>query len=136
LLTDAFIAGHRSVRCKTLFPRLASGRRQFGGQVGGRAYASHGTSDSVMTYDGAGADGGVGGGVGLCQNFAEVNGCTWVTPTKVTSGDHVCTNFAGCVTGYPVEFCSFAGVHTPDPTDSGQPTSWEYQNVWNFFSQF
>ena len=37
LQTDALIAGHRSVRRKTLFPRLASGRRQFSGQVGGRA---------------------------------------------------------------------------------------------------
>jgi hypothetical protein len=42
----------------------------------------------------------------------------------------------GCKTGYPVEFCSFVGPHTPDPTDSGGGTSWEYQNVWTFLSQF
>ena len=33
LLTDAWIAGHGPVRCETLFPRLASGRRQFSGHV-------------------------------------------------------------------------------------------------------
>jgi len=37
--------------------------------------------------------------------------------------------------GYPVEFCSFNGPHTPDPTDAGM-SSWEYQNVWTYFSQF
>jgi hypothetical protein len=56
------------------------------------------------------------------------------TPTRVTSGNHVCTNTTGCRTGYPVEFCSFNGGHTPDPSDGG--TSWQYQVVWNFFNQF
>ena len=27
-------------------------------------------------------------------------------------------------------------THTPDPTDPGQRASWEYQNVWDFLSQF
>jgi hypothetical protein len=40
------------------------------------------------------------------------------------------------MTGYPAEFCAFNGDHTPDPKDSGQGNSWEYQNVWTFFSQF
>jgi len=71
-------------------------------------YASHGTSDSVLNYN---------LGVALCQNYASDNGCSWVTPTKVTSGNHICTNLKGCMTGYPVEFCSFNGGHTPDPTD-------------------
>ena len=35
-----------------------------------------------------------------------------------------------------MEFCSFVGPHTPDPTDNGQSKSWEYQNVWDFLSQF
>jgi poly(3-hydroxybutyrate) depolymerase len=90
-------------------------------------YASHGTHDSVLNYD---------GGVTLAQSFAKADGCTWMTPTKVTSGAHVCTDLTGCTTGYPVEFCSFNGDHTPDP-DSGQSgNSWEYQNVWTFLSQF
>ena len=37
---------------------------------------------------------------------------------------------------YPEEFCSFNGDHTPDPKDSGQGTSWEYQEAWNFLNQF
>jgi poly(3-hydroxybutyrate) depolymerase len=89
-------------------------------------YASHGTQDSVLPYS---------GGVTMAQNFAAANGCTWATPMQAT-GNHVCTNEVGCRAGYPVEFCSFVGPHTPDPTDPGQSRSWEYQNVWNFFSQF
>ncbi len=90
-------------------------------------YGSHGTNDTVLNYD---------GGVGLAQNFAKVNGCTWATPTKITSGNHVCTSMTGCTSGYPTEFCSFNGPHTPDPTDPGQSKSWQYQLVWDFFNQF
>ena len=89
-------------------------------------YASHGTNDTVLNYS---------NGLTLLQNFATVDSCTATTPTKVTSGNHVCTNFMGCAAGYPVEFCSFNGPHTPDPTDAGM-SSWEYQNVWTYFSQF
>src|SRR5204862_7926983 len=45
-------------------------------------YASHGTHDSVLDY---------GLGVTMAQNFVTANGCTWMTPTMVTSGAHVCT---------------------------------------------
>ena len=86
-------------------------------------YASHGTHDGVLNYS---------SGLTLAQNFATANGCTWMTPTEVTSGNHVCTNLTGCITGYPEEFCSFNGDHTPDPRDGTGGTSWEYQNVWNF----
>lgn len=90
-------------------------------------YGSHGTSDGVLNYD---------GGVTLSHNFATANNCTWATPTKVTSGNHMCTKIAGCATGYPVDFCSFNGDHTPDPRDPNQQTSWQYQLVWDFFNQF
>jgi poly(3-hydroxybutyrate) depolymerase len=90
-------------------------------------YASHGTSDSVLPYS---------SGVGLFQNFAKANGCTYVAPPSSVSGNHVCNTLMGCMSGYPTEFCAFSGDHTPDPRDSGQSTSWEYQNVWTFFSQF
>jgi poly(3-hydroxybutyrate) depolymerase len=90
-------------------------------------YASHGTHDSVLNYD---------NGVGLAQNFSTANGCTWMTPTKVTSGAHVCTNLMGCKAGYPLEFCSFNGDHTPDPDNGQSGNSWEYQNVWDFLKQF
>jgi poly(3-hydroxybutyrate) depolymerase len=92
-------------------------------------YGSHGDNDSVLNYD---------GGVTLARNFATANGCTWATPTKVANGSaHVCTNVSGCMTGYPVQFCSFDGDHTPDPRDPGMSSgSWQYQVVWNWFNQF
>ncbi|HXU65130.1 MAG TPA: hypothetical protein VN962_25700 [Polyangia bacterium] len=90
-------------------------------------YASHGTHDSVLNYS---------NGVGLAQNFAKANGCTWATPTSVTSGAHVCTNEMGCMTGYPVEFCSFNGDHTPFPDNGQESSSWNAANVWPFFNQF
>jgi poly(3-hydroxybutyrate) depolymerase len=90
-------------------------------------YASHGTNDGILNYD---------GGVTLAQNFAGANGCTWATPTKAT-GAHVCTNEAGCKTGYPTEFCSFVGPHTPWPDNGSSMTaSWQPPVVWAFFNQF
>jgi len=89
-------------------------------------YASHGTNDTVLPYS---------GGVSIAQTWAAADGCTAATPTQAT-GSHVCTNYMGCSAGYPVEFCSFVGPHTPDPTDPGGGTSWEYQNVWSFLGQF
>jgi poly(3-hydroxybutyrate) depolymerase len=88
-------------------------------------YASHGTNDGVLSYD---------GGISMANTYAKLNSCTWATPTKAT-GNHVCTNVAGCMAGYPVEFCSFVGPHTPDPPrENGQ--RWQPQEVWKFFSQF
>jgi poly(3-hydroxybutyrate) depolymerase len=90
-------------------------------------YASHGTHDSVLNYS---------NGVGLAQNFAKANGCNWATPTSVSSGAHVCTNEMGCMTGYPVEFCSFNGDHTPFPDNGQESSSWEAANAWMFLNQF
>ena len=90
-------------------------------------FASHGTHDSVLNYS---------NGVGLAQNFAKANSCTWATPTQVNSGQHVCTDEKGCADGYPVKFCSFNGDHTPDPDNGQSGNSWVYQDVWNFFNQF
>ena len=58
------------------------------------------------------------------QNFAKANGCTYVAPTKVTSGAHVCTSLTGCKTGFPLEFCSFNGDHTPYPDTGQSQGSW------------
>jgi len=90
-------------------------------------YLSHGTHDSVLGYS---------GGVTLAQNWATADGCTWVTPTSVSSGTHVCTKFSGCKAGYPVEFCSFNGDHTPYPDSGNESSSWGPQEVWTFLSQF
>jgi poly(3-hydroxybutyrate) depolymerase len=97
-------------------------------------FAAHGTSDSVLCYDSM-SSGCVGNGMALAENFGDANGCTWMTPTKVTNGNHVCTSMMGCDDGYPLEFCSFNGDHTPDPRENNQP-SWLYQDVWDFFNQF
>ena len=88
-------------------------------------YASHGTNDTVLSYD---------GGIQMAQTYAQLNSCTWMTPTKA-SGNHVCTNVMGCKTGYPVEFCSYVGPHTPDPPREGGQR-WQPQEVWKFFTQF
>lgn len=88
-------------------------------------YASHGTNDTVLGYD---------GGVSMAQTYARLNGCTWMTPTRAT-GNKVCTNVMGCMAGYPVEFCSFVGGHTPDPPREGGQR-WQPQEVWKFFNQF
>jgi poly(3-hydroxybutyrate) depolymerase len=101
-------------------------------------YASHGTHDSVLCYDSSSSGCSVGGvgGVGLAQNWATADGCTWQTPTKVTSGNHACTKLAGCKSGYPVEFCSFNGDHTAYPDNCTESSSWGPQEVWTFLSQF
>jgi poly(3-hydroxybutyrate) depolymerase len=89
-------------------------------------YGSHGTNDGVLGYD---------GGVNLARNYATANGCGTFNPARA-SGAHVCSNASGCRTGYPLEFCSFVGDHTPFP-DGGQPSnSWGPAEVWKFFSQF
>lgn len=90
-------------------------------------YLSHGTHDSVLGYS---------GGVSLAQNWSTADGCTWQTPTSVTSGAHVCTKMAGCKAGYPVEFCSFNGDHTAYPDSGNESNSWGPQEVWTFLSQF
>lgn len=89
-------------------------------------YGSHGTNDSVLPYD---------SGLTLAQNFAKANGCSWATPAKA-SGSHVCTNLTGCKTGYPSEFCSFVGGHTPYPDNGTAQGSWGPQEAWKFLSQF
>src|SRR5215471_3218064 len=89
-------------------------------------YASHGTNDTVLAYS---------GGVSMAQNFAAANGCTWATPTQAT-GTHVCTTVTGCTSGYPVEFCSFVGGHTPFPDTGQNPGSWGPGEAWKFLNQF
>jgi len=89
-------------------------------------YASHGTNDTVLPYS---------GGVSMAQNFAAANGCTWATPTQAT-GTHVCTTVTGCTSGYPVEFCSFVGGHTPFPDTGQNPGSWGPGEAWKFLNQF
>lgn len=89
-------------------------------------YASHGTQDNVLQYS---------GGVTMAQNFASANGCSWATPPQAT-GSHICTNVSGCKSGYPVEFCSFVGPHTPYPDTGQSQGSWGPGEAWKFLNQF
>jgi poly(3-hydroxybutyrate) depolymerase len=91
-------------------------------------YHAHGTRDGVLNYENM--------GLPLAQAFAKANSCTWATPAKVTSGAHKCTNLAGCATGYPLEFCSFDGDHTPFPDNGQAQGSWGPEEAWKFLSQF
>jgi poly(3-hydroxybutyrate) depolymerase len=97
-------------------------------------YHSHGTNDTVLGYDQQNNPDGA--GVGLAKNFSMANGCTWKTPTKVTNGNHVCSDMVGCMTGYPVKFCSFAGGHTPYPDQGSANNTWQPPVVWEFLNQF
>jgi hypothetical protein len=99
---------------------------------------THGTNDGTCTYPDY--------GVPELADFAQVNGCTNPDPTQGTNGlrsalgtptdgsggNPVCTDFTGCMAGYPVRACIFVGDHTPIP---GNPT-WVPDEVWNFFTQF
>jgi poly(3-hydroxybutyrate) depolymerase len=97
-------------------------------------YHSHGTNDTVLGYDQDNNPDGA--GVGMAKDFSMANGCTWKTPTKVTNGAHVCSDMVGCMTGYPVKFCSFAGGHTPYPDGGNKNSTWQPPVVWEFFNQF
>jgi poly(3-hydroxybutyrate) depolymerase len=88
-------------------------------------YNSHGTNDTVLSYQ---------GGLDMAKTYATQNSCMWMEPAKA-SGNHVCTMMMGCKAGYPVEFCSFVGPHTPDPPQEGG-MRWQPTEVWKFFSQF
>jgi len=88
--------------------------------------ATHGTDDSVLDYN---------SGVRCAQKFATASGCTWGSPTSVTSGAHVCTNEAGCKAGYPLKFCSFNRDHTAYPDNGQQSGSWGPAEAWKFLSQ-
>ena len=70
------------------------------------------------------------------DQFAGWNGCTITTLPSASTGSHVCTDYSGCPSEYPVRWCSYDGGHTPSPTDSGQFTSWMPEEVWTFLSQF
>jgi poly(3-hydroxybutyrate) depolymerase len=114
--------GVRGVAVYNGAAQLSSGGCSPSGKVA--FYASHGTNDGVLGYD---------GGVQMATTYARVNGCTAMTPTRA-SGNHVCTNYMGCMAGWPVEFCSFVGDHTPDPPREGGQR-WQPQEVWNFWSE-
>ena len=71
------------------------------------------------------------------------NGCTAATIPTWTNGSpsrHVCYDYQGCKSNYPVKACTFDGNHQAAPTDSGGgdngETSWIPTESWKFFTQF
>jgi pimeloyl-ACP methyl ester carboxylesterase len=68
--------------------------------------------------------------------FAEVNGCTVESLPLAPTGGHACTNYEGCLPGFPTRWCDYDAGHTPAPTDAGENRSWVPEEVWNFVKQF
>lgn len=92
----------------------------------------HGISDGTLD---------ISGGRSMRDRFVMNNGCTPQNPPEASAGSgmHVCTTYEGCEPGYPVEWCSFDGGHTPGHVDGGGDDgarTWTKEEVWRFFSQF
>jgi poly(3-hydroxybutyrate) depolymerase len=83
---------------------------------------------------------GIGGGRSLRDKFVTNNVCTKPATVSEASGNtHVCYNYQGCKDGYPVEWCTFNGGHTPGNVDGGGDDgakTWTKAEVWKFFTQF
>jgi polyhydroxybutyrate depolymerase len=79
-------------------------------------WMAHGDQDQVVPL----AD-----GMTALNKFLTKNGCgTQTTPVSPSP----CVQYQGCMTGYPVTWCQFSGMHMPW---SPAPDA-----VWAFFSQF
>jgi poly(3-hydroxybutyrate) depolymerase len=92
-------------------------------------FHAHGVNDSVLS---------IGGGRNLRDHYADVNGCTPMSPQDPAgnSGTHSCSSYEGCSDGHPVRWCAHGGDHNPTEKDSGQSKSWIPGEAWTFISQF
>ena len=68
------------------------------------------------------------------DQFGKANGCTIENLPTAPKGGHICTNYKGCPTAFPVVWCSYDGGHGFQPTDSGQSSTWMPAEVWSFLS--
>jgi poly(3-hydroxybutyrate) depolymerase len=71
--------------------------------------------------------------------FAALNGCTAepsATSFPAAGQPHACTNYKGCSSGHPTEYCVFNGAHGWEPKDPGQAVSWDAPEAWKFITQF
>jgi poly(3-hydroxybutyrate) depolymerase len=99
-----------------------------------------GMGDTTCPYDGGGGR----GAKYIAQDRAKDNGCTVPSsiPTWTSSSParHVCYDFEGCKSNYPLKVCTFNGNHQAAPVDSGGGdnglTSWIPTESWKFFTQF
>jgi poly(3-hydroxybutyrate) depolymerase len=119
-------------RADTFRAAVAFSGGAFSGCSGGTTpipyYASHGVGDAIIA---------ISSGRQLRDKFVQLNGCDAQAAPEPSSGSrpHICTTYAGCNAGYPVEWCAFDGDHTFDPRDNGQ-TSWNPARSWAFIRQF
>jgi poly(3-hydroxybutyrate) depolymerase len=99
-----------------------------------------GMSDGTCPWDG-----GTGRGAkAIATSRAMDNGCTATatipTWTSGTGSRHLCYDFQGCKSNYPLKVCTFDGNHQAAPKDSGAgddgKTSWIPSESWKFFTQF
>jgi poly(3-hydroxybutyrate) depolymerase len=77
------------------------------------------------------------------SGHAQDNGCTvpaTIPTTTAGSRSHLCFDFTGCRTGYPVKACTFDGGHIAAHADGGTgdngTTTWMPEVTWEFFTQF
>lgn len=98
-----------------------------------------GMSDGTCPWDG----GNNRGAKYIATQRAMDNGCTAATIPTWTSGSparHVCYDYVGCKSNYPVKACTFNGNHQAAPHDAGSGdnglTSWIPSESWKFFAQF
>ncbi len=84
------------------------------------------------------------GGKYCSLKHAEDNGCTIPSDIQTAmkgSKKHVCFDFEGCKSGYPVKTCTFDGAHTPAIVADGSSTSDDGLKsfipplAWKFISQ-
>lgn len=98
-----------------------------------------GMSDGTTPWDGGNGR----GAKYIGEQRARDNGCTAATiPTWNSSSPsrHICYNYQGCKSNYPVKVCTFNGGHDPAPHDGGSGSdglnSWVPRESWQFFTQF
>jgi poly(3-hydroxybutyrate) depolymerase len=98
-----------------------------------------GMGDGTCPYDG----GNNRGAKYIATGRAQDNGCTAATIPTWTSGSparHVCYDYQGCKSNYPLKVCTFNGGHQAAPHDAGGGdnglTSWIPSESWKFFTQF
>jgi hypothetical protein len=80
------------------------------------------------------------------DTFVRNNGCTTQNPPQppqpppyLNPGGHICTDYEGCTSGYPLRWCVHQSGHTPAPID-GDPDlyngidSWTPEEVWSWMT--
>jgi len=123
------------------------------GCVGGNdpiaLWQTHGLEDATISLSSA---------TPIRDKFVANNGCTAQSPPQpspappyLTSGGHICTNYAGCSAGHPVRWCVHQSGHTPQPVDgsgdlanscanapktcsSACPCTWTPDDVWSWLT--